>query len=93
MHRLNDQRFGTVKALEKIGISSERLRYWERSGIVSPKYIKSGTRKFRRYSMKDIERAIFIKILVNDKGYSLQGAIRKVNNRKDLVTDKNCRKD
>ena len=76
--RINDNRFGTVKALEKIGISSERLRYWEKAGIVSPRYVKRGTRKFRRYSDEDINRAILIKMLVDDEGYCLEGAKRKL---------------
>jgi len=78
MKQLNDNRFGTVAALQKIGVSSERLRYWEKAGIISPKYIKCGTRKFRRYSEEDINRAILIKMLVDEEGYSLEGAKRKL---------------
>ena len=82
MKRRNDNRFGTVEALEKIGISSERLRYWEKAGIVTPLYIECGTRKFRRYSEEDINRAILIKMLVDDEGYSLEGAKRKLEEEK-----------
>ena len=70
--------FGTVEAIKKIKLSPERLRYWEKSGIVKPRYIKHGTRHFRRYSEEDIHRAILIKMLVDEEGYSLEGARRKL---------------
>ncbi|MDP3732590.1 MAG: MerR family transcriptional regulator [Candidatus Omnitrophota bacterium] len=69
---------GTVEATQKIGISPERLRYWERLGIVKPKYIQCGTRKFRRYCQEDIHRAVLIKTLVDNEKYTLEGAIRRL---------------
>lgn len=83
MKQHNDNRFGIVEALQKIGVSSERLRYWEKAGIVAPIYVKCGTRKFRRYSAEDINRAILIKMLVDSEGYSLEGAKRRL--QKDKV--------
>jgi len=79
MNYINDNTFGTVEAIKKIGISAERLRYWEQQGIVSPDYVQCGTRKFRRYSLDDIHNAIFVKKLVDVEKYSLEGAIRKLN--------------
>ena len=73
-----DSRFGTIEAIEKIGVSFERLRYWEQRGIVNPKYVKCGTRKYRRYSQEDVNRAILIKKLADDEKYTLEGAIRKL---------------
>ena len=78
MTNLKDGLYGSFNAREKIGISLERLRYWERLGIVSPKYIKCGTRKFRRYSKEDIHKAILVKMLVDDEKYSLAGAVEKL---------------
>lgn len=78
MTNINDDRFGTVEAVKKIGVSPERLRYWERLDIVRPKYIQCGTRKFRRYSQGDIQRAVLVKMLVDEEKYSLEGAIRKL---------------
>ncbi len=78
MKRRNDHKFGTVGALQKIGVSSERLRYWEKVGIVAPVYVSCGTRKFRRYSSEDIQRASRVKSLVDKEGYSLAGAKRKL---------------
>ena len=74
----NDGRFGTAEAIKKIGVSFERLRYWEQKGIVRPKYVQCGTRKFRRYSLEDIERAQYVRMLVDDEKYSLEGAVRKL---------------
>lgn len=81
MNRLNDNKFGTVKTLEKTGISGERLRYWERVGIITPVYVKCGTRKFRRYSKEDVNKAILIKMLVDEEGYSLEGAKKRMKKR------------
>ena len=80
----NDNRFGTVEAVKKIGISFERLRYWEQAGIVKPIYVQCGTRKFRRYSYEDIKRAQFVRELVDDEKYSLEGAVRKLKAKESL---------
>ena len=78
MTKRNDGKFGTVQAVKKIGISSERLRYWEAEGIVKPTYIQCGTRRYRRFSREDIDRAFLVKKLVDYEKYSLEGAIRKL---------------
>ncbi len=78
----NDGRFGTAEAVKKIGVSFERLRYWEQKGIVKPEYIQCVTRKFRRYSQEDIDRARFVRMIVDDEKYSLEGAIRKLKTKK-----------
>jgi hypothetical protein len=78
MSPTKDKGFGTVKTTQQIGISPERLRYWEKLGIVKPKYLQYGTRKFRRYSREDIHKAAFVKLLVDVEKYSLAGAMRKL---------------
>ena len=78
MKNYKDDRFGTVETIRKIGISSERLRYWEKVGIVKPKFVPCGTRRFRRYSTEDIHRAVLVKLLVDDEKYTLEGAIKKL---------------
>jgi len=78
MKNNRDQQFGSVKAASKIGISTERLRYWERRGIVKPTYIQAGTRKFRRFSFQDIKRAKFVRELVDKEKYTLEGAMIKL---------------
>ena len=74
----NKKKFGTAEVSQKIGISAERLRYWERLGIVKPRYVQCGIRKFRRYSQEDIHRATLVKSLVDCDKYTLEGAIRKL---------------
>ena len=73
-----DDRFGSVETARRIGISTERLRYWERVGVVNPTYSQCGTRRFRRYSRDDIERARYVKTLVDREKYTLEGAIGKL---------------
>ena len=73
-----DNRFGSVEAARRIGISTERLRYWEIVGIVKPTYSQCGTRRFRRYSRDDITRAQIVRTLVEREKYTLEGAIWKL---------------
>lgn len=90
----NDQRFGTAETVKRVGVSAERLRYWEWVGIVKPEHVQCGTRKFRRYNFEDIYRAILVKKLVDEEKYSLEGAIRKLNeyrqNREEKVGSSAC---
>ena len=74
----NDGRYGTREALTIIRVSFERLRYWEQKDIVKPEYVQCGTRKYRRYSQEDIDRARFVRMLVDDEKYSLEGAVIKL---------------
>ena len=69
---------GIVEVTQRIGISPERLRYWERLGIVKPKYVQCNTRKFRRYSQEDIHRAVLVKTLVDNEKHTLEGAIKRL---------------
>ena len=69
---------GIVEITRQVGISPERLRYWERLGIVRPRYVSRGTRRFRRYSAGDIRRAVWVKALVDIEKYTLGGALRKL---------------
>ena len=78
MKAISNNKLGSTEAARKVGISTERLRYWERAGVVVPAYVSCGTRRFRRYSARDIERAALVKALVEDEKYSLEGAIRKL---------------
>jgi len=78
MKPFKDKGFGTVEITQKIGISPERLRYWERLDIVKPIYVQCGTRRFRRYSQEDLHRAVLVKVLVDNEKYTLEGAIRRL---------------
>ncbi len=46
--------------------------------MAKPKCIQCGTKKFKRYSQNDIQKIAFIKTLVDIEGYSLGGAIKKL---------------
>ena len=76
MKKIRDRSFGTVETINKICISSERLRYWEKGGIIQPEYVQHGTRRFRRYSQK-IDTGIYVKKLVDEEKHSLEGAKKK----------------
>ena len=75
MNSVQDQTIGSVEAARRIGISTERLRYWERVGVMKPTYVQCGTRRFRRFTDRDVQRAIFVRDLVDVEKYSLEGAI------------------
>ena len=78
MADFKDGLFGSFTITKKIGISLERLRYWENLGIVKPRYAPCGTRKFRRYSKGDIKKAILVKKFVDKEKYTLEGAVLKL---------------
>ncbi|MFH2137499.1 MAG: MerR family transcriptional regulator [Candidatus Omnitrophota bacterium] len=70
---------GIIEAAKKIGIEMHRLYCWEQYGVVHPVTELCGSRRFRRYSQDDIERAKFVKFLVEEEGYMLKAAARKLN--------------
>ena len=78
MANLNDGLCGSFLIARSVGLSLERLRYWENLGVVKPNYVQCGTRKFRRYSARDIQRAVLVKMLVDIEKYTLAGALRKL---------------
>ena len=69
---------GTIETAKRIGISLERMYYWEKKGILEPSFKKFGIREFRRYSRIDIQRALMVKDLVDRENYTLKGAIKKI---------------
>ena len=70
--------YGIVEAAKKIGIELHRLYCWERCGVVNPELKSFGTRLFRRYSQEDINQALLVKLLVDEEGYTLKAAVRKL---------------
>ncbi|MBN1869185.1 MAG: MerR family transcriptional regulator [Candidatus Omnitrophica bacterium] len=87
----NDNKFGTVEAVKQVGVSPERLRYWEQAGIIKPRYVQCGTRRYRRYSQEDIDRSIYIRILVDGEKYSLEGAKRKLEDKSGAQRSNNAK--
>ncbi len=74
-----EKKIGITEATQKIGISPERLRYWEQVGIISPAHVGNGSKPARRYSEEDIAIAIEIKNMVENEGFSLKGAAERLN--------------
>jgi len=81
MANINDGLCGSFLIARSAGLSLERLRYWERLGIIHPSYIQCGSRRFKRYSRRDIEKVRAIKKLVDEDKYSLGGAIAQLKQR------------
>ncbi|MDP6685964.1 MAG: MerR family transcriptional regulator [Candidatus Omnitrophota bacterium] len=76
---MKEKNIGITKAINEIGVSAERLRYWELKGIIAPKYIGQGSKRLRRYSYEDIQIAREIKRMIEIEGYSLKGAAERMN--------------
>ncbi|MFH1791750.1 MAG: MerR family transcriptional regulator [Candidatus Omnitrophota bacterium] len=70
---------GMTEAVRQIGISAERLRYWELKGVISPVYVSHRSKQVRRYSMEDIDVAREIWRLIEDEGFTLKGAAERMN--------------
>lgn len=73
------KQIGMTEATRRIGVSSERLRYWELKGVVTPAYEKHGTKNLRRFSLEDVEIAREIKRMVDTDGFTLKGAAERMN--------------
>lgn len=72
---------GSVKAAKEIGIDIHRLYRWDGYGVVNPSKIRCGMREFRRYSPEDIHRGRLLKMLVDEEGYVLKAALKKLKQR------------
>jgi len=70
-----EKTYGTIEAAKRIDISLERMYYWVNRGVLNPVYKQSGIREFRRYTIRDIEKGIMVKNLVDKENYTLKGAI------------------
>ncbi|UCE17889.1 MAG: MerR family transcriptional regulator [Gemmatimonadota bacterium] len=70
--------------IKKLGISLRQLYYWELKGIVRPRYVQMGSRKFKRYTSRDFLRLKQMKESL-DKGYTLEAASKKVEEMTELV--------
>ena len=70
--------------IKRLGISLRQLYYWELKGIVQPRYIQMGSRKFKRYSREDFLRLKWMKESL-DKGYTLEAASKQVKKMSELV--------
>ena len=68
--------FSIGEVAQLFGLNESTLRFWEKEfDILSPKKSQKGT---RRYSEKDIEIFRLIYHLVEEQGYTLEGAKAKI---------------
>ena len=72
--------------IRKLGISLRQLYYWELKGIVRPRHIQMGSRKFKRYSQQDYLRLKRMKESL-DKGYTLEAASRQIQGKVSTVPE------
>ncbi|MBX2874738.1 MAG: MerR family transcriptional regulator [Saprospiraceae bacterium] len=65
-------------------VPTRQIRYWEDKGIIKSLSDEKG--KNRRYDYANIKKILLIKELMDD-GYSLDGAVKKVDNRIKLIEE------
>ncbi|QKX05762.1 MerR family transcriptional regulator [Aquimarina sp. TRL1] len=65
-------------------IPTRQLRYWEEKNIIKSVTEEEG--KNRRYDYKNIKKILLIKELMDD-GYSLDGAVNKVEKRMKMIEE------
>jgi len=80
---MNNDFLSIGEVCQRIGIKPHTLRYWEKefSFFLSP-YRSRG--RHRRYGKNDLRRILKIKELVRDKGYTIKGAKKILNNNADI---------
>ena len=77
MEIIDDEKYYTpAEVKDLVGVSARRLYYWELRGAVKPRLINLGSREFRRYSEKDVQKLKMIKQYL-DEGFVLEKAFEK----------------
>ena len=75
----NNKRYYSIGELAKsFGVNTSKIRFWEKEfDFLAPSKSLSGT---RRYTQKDIENFRLVYHLVEEQGYTLEGAKAKLKN-------------
>ena len=69
----------------ELNVNVSLIRFWEKEfDIIKPKKIKKGNRQF---SQKDFDNLKIIHFLVKEKGYTLEGAKKKIKENKEDKID------
>ena len=82
----NPKRYYSIGELAKaFGVNPSKIRFWEKEfDFLSPSKSLSGT---RRYSQNDVEKFRLVYHLVEQEGYTLEGAKKKLKNEpKELLS-------
>lgn len=66
----DEPRYVISVAAQMVGVHAQTLRYYERIGLVSPRRSRGNIRK---YSGLDVQRARWIRSLIDDLGINLAG--------------------
>ena len=75
---LKEASFGSITVAKRAGISLRQLYHWvDTLQVVKPEVRQYGVRKFRRFTLLDIEILRQVRLLL-ESGYTLQAAIRKI---------------
>lgn len=84
---LKDKYYSIGEVAKILGVSQPKIRYWEGQfkQFVKPRRSRRGDRMF---SVKDIENLKLIQHLVDDLGFTLEGAKEYLRNKKDAVRAK-----
>lgn len=70
----NSGLIGTVKAAKEVGISIRQLYHWvDTLEVVNPRISQHGIRRFRKFTVRDLEVLSEVKRLL-DRGYTLRAA-------------------
>ncbi|MDR1808815.1 MAG: MerR family transcriptional regulator [Prevotella sp.] len=76
--------YSIKEVAEHIGVEASTLRFWEKEfDEINPRRSPSG---IRQYVKKDIETIQVIYSLINERGMTLDGARKKLRNKKDDET-------
>jgi len=77
MEIYNDEKYYTPAEIKDlVGVSSRQLYYWELKGAIKPRLITLGSREFRRYSEKNMQKLKTIKKYL-EEGFVLDKAFEK----------------
>ena len=69
----------------ELNVNVSLIRFWEKEfDIIKPKKNKKGNRQF---SQKDFDNLKIIHFLVKEKGYTLEGAKKKIKENKEDIID------
>jgi len=72
-----NRRYGSIAAAKEAGLSLRQLYYWvEMLRIVTPRMRPHGSRVFRAFSRRDVQRLKAVKRLLAH-GYTLRAAARR----------------
>ena len=78
MNVTDGELYGSIAVASRVGISLRQLYHWVNGlHVVEPKLYQYGQRRFRRYTMRDVQTLREMRQYV-DQGFTLTAAAQKV---------------